>query len=224
MTHSKVRLDQFALDIEFLLISVIQGVALAALSTVAIGYFQSFQFTVWPYIVVAFIFILIFWSGAIIHALSFVVWPLDLVHTFLYFLASFIEVMAIYSIVNPLGWFVFLLLFQIVATMLYLYDLSLIRKHESDYRESRERRALYNHILNQQKMDLKYFIPASFVFNLISVSVLFFYPTLFVERGYHLILIILQGIFGCIFLSQSLKSYNIRTKLITDAINHGSRI
>ena len=105
------RLDQLALDIEFLLISVIQGVALATLAAAAVVPLTTLQFAVWPYIAAAFLFILIFWSGAIIHAVSFIDWPIDLVHSFIYFLASIVEILAITSLSDSQRWFVFLFIF-----------------------------------------------------------------------------------------------------------------
>jgi len=107
----KEHLDHVALDVEFLLISVIQGVALVTLATSAVGPMISMETGTWPYIAVAFLFILIFWSGAIIHAVSFIDWPIDLIHSFLYFLASIIEIVAITNLMHPVLWFFFLFLF-----------------------------------------------------------------------------------------------------------------
>lgn len=109
--EKKERLDQFALDIEFLLISVIQGVALAALATDAADPINHLQFVYWLYIASGFLLILNFWSQAIIHAVSFIDWPLDLGHSFLYFLASFVEVMAFTHLTEPKQWFGFMAAF-----------------------------------------------------------------------------------------------------------------
>jgi hypothetical protein len=70
---NRERLDQFALDIEFLLISVVQGVALGSLAASAAGTLMSLRFEFFVYIISAFLLILIFWSGAILHALSFII-------------------------------------------------------------------------------------------------------------------------------------------------------
>lgn len=91
---TKERLDQFVLDIEFLLISVVQGVALGALAAGAIEPLATMDYQYFPYIVAGFLLILTFWSQAIVHSLSFINWPLDLGHNFLYFLASLVEVLA----------------------------------------------------------------------------------------------------------------------------------
>lgn len=207
---NKEKLNQLTLDIEFLLISVIQGVALASLATSAMIPLTTLQFQYWPYIFTAFLFILVFWSGAIIHAVSFIAWPPDLIHSFIYFLASLIEVMAINNINNPLNWFVFLLIFQIVAGILYLYDLSMIRKSEKNFKTP-DLQKLYKHILKEQIMELKIFIPSSLVFNIISILTI-----VYIDPSYNLLLIILQGIFGLIFLLNSLNSFKTRSKLISN--------
>ena len=63
-----------------------------------------------------------FWSLAIIHSISFISWPFDLVHTILYFLATFVEVTAFTQITNPTGWFIAMFAFFVVSGLLYLWD------------------------------------------------------------------------------------------------------
>ncbi len=55
------KLDQFTLDIEFLLISVVQGVALGALATGASIPLSNMDLQYWPYILSGFLLILTFW-------------------------------------------------------------------------------------------------------------------------------------------------------------------
>ncbi len=168
-----------------------------------------------PYVATAFLLVLIFWSGAIIHALSFIDWPLDLPHSFLYFLASFIEVLAFTQLENPIMWFVFILLFQIVAGLLYLYDLRLIRKHKKRFDENSHKRALYLHILSQQEKELNTFVPLAILYSSIAVIGLWFYSSFFIESKYHLIFIVGQLLFSMIFLRNSINSFKRRSFLIS---------
>src|SRR5690349_15457990 len=108
-------LNNIALDIEMILISVIQGVALTFLATSSMDSITTFHFATWPYILSGFFLILIFWSQAIMHAISLVHWPLDLGRTFLYFLVSFLQVLVFSQITSPLHWFGFTTVFMIVA-------------------------------------------------------------------------------------------------------------
>lgn len=205
----KTKWDQFAIDIEFLLISVIQGVALATLATVAVAPIASGNVYAWPYLATGFVLILIFWTGAITHALSFITWPLDLVHTYLYFLASFIEVLVLYQAEYPLRWFIGMMIFQIIAAVLYWYDLTLMRKRKKALLEDEEKRHWYSGMISQHKKELTLFVPVSFLFNLSAVLSLFFFPTVLAGK-FHLMFIALQFFFGLHFLFQETKSFSRR--------------
>jgi len=204
------RLDQVSLDIEFLLISVIQGVALAALSGAAIRPIEMLNWESLPYIATGFLLILIFWSGAIIHALSFIDWPLDLVHTFLYFLASFIEVIAFSQVSNPLNWFMFILIFQMVAGALYLYDLSLIKKHKTRFESTYPKRELFSHVYQQQMKELKTFIPFSIIYSLVAIAAILGYP----NSQYNLFFITGQFVLSVAFLVNAIRSFQKRSSLL----------
>jgi len=208
------KLDGIALDIEFLLISVIQGVALASLASAALVPLTTLQFAMWPYIAVAFLFVLIFWSGAIIHAVSFIDWPIDLFHSFLYFLASMVEILAINNLSDPRRWFLFLFLFQVVALFLYLYDLKLIKKHQKKFSLTTKGKRLYRHILSEQRKELRLFIPSSLVFNLIAIISFHQWPDIFLKQQYHLVFIFLQLIVALLFLRQEMKSFRKRSELL----------
>ena len=203
-----------ALDIEFLLISIIQGVALSALATASIKPLTNLEFVVWPYIITAFLFIIIFWSGAIMHTVSFIDWPIDLVHSVLYFLVSLNEILAILNLEEPRFWFVFMLGFTIFAFILYIYDLQIIKRSKKKFSLTDKTKELYKHITTEQKRDLKTILPFSFVFYVIAVTSLFLFPELFLEKGYNLIFIFIQMVISVIFLRQVLSSFKERAALI----------
>jgi hypothetical protein len=219
-SHLKQRqahLDHVSLDVEFLLISVIQGVALVTLATSAVEPLTSLQIATWPYIIVAFLFILIFWSGAIIHAVSFIDWPIDLAHSFLYFLASIIEIFAITNLTHPLLWFLFLFLFQLVALALYMYDLQMIKQKEQKLSVGASGKMLYKHIYSEQKKELQFYIPASSCLFLGSFLALYFEPAIFIQKGYHEVLVLLQFIFAFGFLIKELQTFKKRCELLRNS-------
>lgn len=212
----KEKLDQFAINIEFLLISVVQGVALGALATNASEPIASMQFEYWLYVGSGFLFILNFWSQAIIHTLSFIDWPLDMPHNFLYFLVSLIEVMAFSHITSPLLWFAFISAFFVAAIALYLFDLSLIRKHQEKFNATQAQKQLYGHMFKRETFELSVFLPAALIFNLIALAALKLFPRVFLTNHNHLILIGLQVLFGLIFLIDSMRNFNKRSQLIAN--------
>lgn len=215
-THGKKELDAKVLDIEFLLISVVQGVALTSLAAAAAGPMSNLDFQYWPAIMAGFLFILIFWSQAIIHALSFIDWPLNLGHTFLYFLASFIEVMAFAQVENPLKWFVFITLFLIVAAALYIYDLRMIKEHEKDFSLTEAKRKLYDHMYTRQVRELTRYVPFALFYNGLCAVLIYLLPEVFIASSGHVVLTLLQVIFGALLLTISYRSFNVRSRLITN--------
>jgi hypothetical protein len=209
-------LDQVALDVEFLLISVIQGVALVKLVEAATDPIVNLEFHSWPYIVTAFLFVLIFWSGAIVHAVTFIQWPINLIHSFLYFLASFIEILTIANLAHPLIWFLCMLLFQFVALFLYTYDLRLMKQHKKKHEKLPESARLYEMLISEQTRELKIYIPFSLGFNATALVVLLLYKTVFIIGSYHLLFISLQLLFALIFLYHKLQSFEKISKLILE--------
>lgn len=209
------KLNQIALDIEFLLISVVQGVALAALAQSAGASIGNLQFIYWPYIFSAFLFILIFWSGAIIHAISFVDWPLDLWHSFFYFLASFVEVVSFMHLSDPVQWFGFVVGFMLVAQIVYVVDYVLIKRHKDVFGKSAAQRTLYRHIISRHRFEMLVMAPLGIVLNVISFLLLLFFPDIFIRQGYHFVLILLQIGFGILVLVNSLRNFSQRSFLIS---------
>lgn len=208
------RLDQFSLDIEFLLISVVQGVALSVLATSSVSYIADLNWSVIPYIVSAFLVIIIFWSQAIIHALSFIDWPLDLTHNFFYFLASFVQVLAFSRISDPVHWFSFILALFVVAGALYWVDYRLIKNRQADLEVTKAGAALYKDILGQHVFEMKFLLPAGLLFNATALYVVWSLPAVS-----HLYLIITQVLFQFGILASSIHSFKRRSRLIADYLN-----
>src|SRR5881396_1682279 len=71
-------------------------------------------------------FVLSFWSVSLIHAISFVRWPADLVHYFFYFGLAFCECLTFMAMDRPRDWFGFMLVSFLVTWALYIYDYRLV--------------------------------------------------------------------------------------------------
>lgn len=214
---TKEKLDQFVLDIEFLLISAVQGVALGALATAASNPISTLNYQYWPYILSGFLLILTFWSQAIVHSLSFIKWPLDLGHNFGYFLLGLIEFLAFNHLEDPLRWFIFQLVFVLVASVLYWIDFRLIKKVEKDY-TSPSQKSLYRHIYDEQMKEMKTLVPAGIIFNSMAVYLIWIFPEFFVNQGYHLWIVSIQVLLTIYIITVSIKSFKTRSKLISDIL------
>ena len=210
------RFDGISLDIEFLLISVVQGVALSTLALGAAPLLGDLRFETFLYILTSFVLILSFWSQAIIHAISFIDWPIDLPHSFLYFLASFMEVVAFAYLNNPVKWFLFMGVFFLVVVILYAVDLGMIKERRGKF-ETKKQVKLYEHVISEQTFEFKTFLPAAVIFCFVSAFIIGKFPNLFITQHWHLGLISFQAIFSIYVLLTSFKSYKKRAKLLTEA-------
>lgn len=214
--QSRNELDTIAIDIEFLLISIIQGLALQFLVASAVGPIQDIQYESWPYIASAFLLLLIFWSQGIIHALSFIKWPIDLMHTFLYFLASFLEVLTFYQIANPLRWYLFSTVFLIAGSFMYTYDFLMIEKSRSLFMKTASLKKLYRHMHGQQKKELRFFVPLALIGNAGAAGAIYLYPDLFIAGKMHVVIACFQLASSVLLLIITVKNFRRRSVLLSE--------
>ncbi len=209
-------LKTMALDIEFLIISVIQGMALQMLAGAAAPVIGDFKLEYWPYIISGFILILVFWSQSVLHAWSFIDWPIDLIHSFLYFLACFVEVIAFYYITNPQKWYLFCLIFLLVMIVLYLYDLSIIKRKKDKLSNNTVQKKIYEHTYRSQLKEIKLVLPAAVLFQAYALWEVNTQINFYINRHYHLIFGILQACSSIILLIFSTKTFKSRLRLIEE--------
>ncbi len=98
----RAELDEVIVNIELTLASIVQGLALSFLAESANAVLANGPATAWPYVGVAFLTILLFWSRALIHTLTLIRWPLEFVHNFFYFLCALVEVLAFQHLQRPI--------------------------------------------------------------------------------------------------------------------------
>jgi hypothetical protein len=177
-------LDQTALSIELVLISVIEAAAFTFLAENAVPIFSdAAKLAYIPFVIAGFLFILIFWSQSILHAVSFIRWPLRLDRMFIYFALAFVQSIAYSNLTKPTMWFFWLSLFSLIGLGLYLLDLKLIRVSRpliilmpggKDLCDEVERRHLY---------EARVQVPAALLFNLGALALLLLFPGYFARAA-----------------------------------------
>ena len=125
---SRAELDEVIVNIELTLASIVQGLALSFLAENASTVLSNGPATAWPYVGVAFLTILLFWSRALIHTLTLIRWPLEFVHNFFYFVCALVEVLAFKHLSDPFMWFVLNAVFAALVWGLFVHDLRIIRR------------------------------------------------------------------------------------------------
>jgi len=205
-------LDQIVLDVEFVLISVVQGVALTTLAVMAAPMLHPPSLVTLAFLVSGFLFLLSFWSVAIIHALSFVTWPMDLGHYFFYFALALLECLTFSQMDRPVEWFGYSFASFALTALLYAYDYRLILSRRGAFEATPAARALFAHIVKHQRIEMVGLVPAGVLFNAIAFAVVRARP------GLTGVLALLQLGLTLAFVVNFVQTFARRRDLITAAI------
>jgi hypothetical protein len=212
---AKTQLDATVVNIELTLISIIQSLALAVLAGVSVQPLVALQWQAWPYIAAGLLVVLIFWSRALVHTLSFIGWPLEFGHTFLYFAATLIEAVALSQVADPARWFALNALYAATVWGLYMWDLRVVRRHAADFQSPGER-ALYADIVRDQRVNIALTMPAAVAFQALSWWLVRAYPERFVDGRWHLLLIALTLLFSAHYLVDGVRLLRRRQDWIVE--------
>jgi hypothetical protein len=161
---TRKELHGLVLDVEFVLISVVQGVALTALAVEGAPMLRSHSVTTYAFLATGLLFVLSFWSVALIHAISFLTWPMDLVHYFFYFALALLECLTFAQLGRPHDWFGLSAVCFALTCALYAYDYRLILGRRGAFNASPPQQVLYQHIVRTQRFEMLLLMPAGFLF------------------------------------------------------------
>ena len=207
-------LDGLVANIELTLASIVQGLALSFLAEGAGKVFSEAKFSAWPYVAVALVIILLFWSRALIHTLTLIRWPLEFVHNFFYFGCALLEVLAFMRLHDPMQWFFWNTLFAALVWALFLHDLRIIRARSADSIGPSGGR-LYAAVEADQWLNIRFIMPGAFLFNLGCVLAIRSAPSFFLNRQGHLLLIGCQGLGLLLYLVHVVRAFGRLIPLIS---------
>jgi len=210
-------LDQIVLDVEFVLLSVIQGVALTTLGIEGVPVLRAHDPVSLVFLASGLLFLLAFWAGALIHAVSFVRWPIDLPHYFFYFAVGLLEIVTFAQMQHPRAWFAASVAFYVLGAALYAYDLSMIAARRAGFERDADARRLYAHIRDRQRLEMFAVMPAGFLFSLVAWWLLG-------RHSWALPLAALQLVFTAAFLASQVKSFSERVRLIDACVERAKGV
>ncbi len=193
--EAKNKLDEVAVVIELTLISIIQAMALGVLVTFSIPVIAEYHFEYWLYVVLGLLAILIFWSRTLIHTLSFIGWPLEMGHTYIYFAATLVEGLLLSQVNNPAAWFALSTVYFALAWFLYYWDRRVMMSRAEEYNTETERK-LHNDMIADQEQNLKFYMPAGVAFNALAWWLIVTFPNLFIEEHWHIVLAVWSIVVG----------------------------
>jgi hypothetical protein len=188
---AQTELDTLLAHIELTLISIIQAVALTFLVDRSYDVLVGLRITCWPYAFTGLLVILLFWSRSVLHTLTVIRWPLDLIHNFMYIACAMVEAVTFTQLTNTLNWYALNTLFGLMTWVLFALDLRMIRCRIIDSPGPTGSR-LYAIVEREQRLNIRLFMPATVAFNLLATMVVRSRPVFFIEEGNHAIIALVQ--------------------------------
>ena len=212
---ARTQLDATVVNIELTLISIIQGLALGVLAAASVQPLVELDWQVWPYIATGLLLVLIFWSRALLHTLSFIGWPLEFGHAFIYFAITLIEAVALSQVAQPERWYALNALYALAVWGLYGYDLRLVRRRAADFASDAER-ALLADIVRDQQANIRLLMPATVLLQGGAWWLVHAYPQLMLARGWHLLPITLSLLLSAHYLYDGVRILRRRQQWIVE--------
>ena len=208
------KLDEIAINTELVLVSLIEGVALVTLAENAVEVLHTADWLRFlPYVFGGLAILLVFWAQSILHAVSFIRWPIRVEHIFLYFAAAFLQVLAYSSLTNMTMWFFWWSVFSLLVVGMYALDLRIIRDSRATFAEEDKKDFLAS-VETRHLYEMKYLVPFALAFNIVACVLSYFEPQLFISPLAYALPGLLQLLISLGALYDCTKNFRKRSLLI----------
>ncbi len=197
--RARRELDGRIIDVELALIAIIQAVPLVLLADKVAEPIMEMNWQVLPYLVVGLLTVLLFWSRAVIHTLSFIGWPLDFTHNFLYILSTLVQAILVSQIANPKIWYAIWIAYSGILWITYAVDLRMIRRQLKMEREMNDR-LLLEDVLKDQLLNVRYYMPGAILLSAFAFITVKYCPVFFITGHWHLAFAVGQVVLGLLYL------------------------
>jgi hypothetical protein len=206
-------LDSLVVNTELTLISIIQGIALYWLTDSSRHVLVNGQVAYWPYVVIGLLFVLLFWSRALIHTLTVIRWPLEFGHNFLYIACTFIQAVMFTQIADPQHWYLLGAVYTGAIWILVVADMRLIRRRfQGD--ASPQAQALRRMLSREQNLHIYLGYPAVALFYAAATAAMYARPDLLIAGGWHVVLALALLASVMVYLVHTLAFFRRITPLI----------
>jgi hypothetical protein len=213
---AEYKLSDMVTTIEFTMVSVVAGLMLIPLIDYATPLVHDLRVEYWVYILTQLAIIMFFWTAMIAHALTFIGWPIDVVHNLLYLIFFPVVGIANHFMGDPRAFYPMLNVIAFLGVLLTSYDLSMIRRKRKGARGAAAE--LYQAAHSRQVTVVLLTLSGLFLTLLMSGLVAAF-PIFFVEKHMHLVLG--AGLFAfilCIEIREIRQLNRLRNKIFNKTI------
>jgi len=129
----------------------------------------------------------------VVHTVTLLRWPLQFTHNFLYIACTLFEAISFTELGDPVRWYAFQSAFAFIVWILFLADLALIQQRIREARGT-EAAPLYDLILRDQFLNIRWLVPAFLCFFLAGVILTSTWPDFFLRERGHIVIAAFQFI------------------------------
>jgi hypothetical protein len=209
------KLDEIAVNVELVLISLIEGAALVALAEQIVRTLEEPDWIRYvPYMLAGLAILLVFWAQSILHAVSFIRWPIRAGHTLTYFVCGLLQIIAYTHILHADGWFLWWTFFSFAAIGMYFLDLQIMRSEYDHFKKLNGGLEFIEAVEARHFYEMKYIVPGAFAFHVAGLIAALLFPHNYVNIVVYMIPGILQFIFTGYVLYDCIKNFRVRSEMI----------
>ena len=209
------KLDEIAVNIELVLISLIEGVALVMLAEATVEAFQEpdwYRYILYELAGLAVL--LVFWAQSILHAMSFIRWPVRVEHMLLYFVCAFLQIVAYASILHIGEWFFWWSLFSVAAMGMYFLDLWVLRDSYKSFAKLKDGESFLKQVEARHIFEMMYLVPLALAFNVLAALSVYLFPAYYINAWIYAIPGALQLLFSLLVLYDCTRNFRTRSVMI----------
>jgi hypothetical protein len=211
------KLDEIAVNIELVLISLIEGVALVTLAErIVVALQEPDWYRYLPYMLAGFAILLVFWAQSIMHAISFIRWPIRIEHMFMYFASALFQIIAYTSLLHVGTWFLWWTIFSLLAMGMYFLDLWILKDSYPSFSKLKGGTAFLSEVERRHIFEMKFLVPSALAFNIIGVIAVFLFPDSFQNIFIYMTPGIIQLAFTLYALYDCVKNFRARSLMIAE--------
>jgi|GEM_PF-1729614 len=211
------KLDEIAVNVELVLISLIEGVALVTLAEqIVVALQEPDWYRYLPYMIGGLAILLVFWAQSILHAISFIRWPIRIEHMFMYFAGALFQIIAYTSLLHIGTWFMWWSFFSLIAMGMYFLDLWILRDSYESFAKLKGGTAFLAEIERRHVFEMKFLVPSALAFNAIGVVAVLLFPDFFQNIFIYMAPGVLQLAFTCYALYDLTRNFRARSRMIAE--------
>ncbi len=199
-------LDNIVANIEFTVISIVQGMSLSFLTEGARAVFVDGRVEALPYVLSGLLVAFSLWARAVLHAFTVIRWPLELGHNFVYFVAALCEAALFSQCGHPERWYPIGLVMVFLFWVMFLLERRMYRLRRGDS-SGPASAALLDVLEVEHDLNIRVLMPALLAMWVACTAAVLRAPETFLTGRWHVALGVLQALGLLGYLAHVIRFY-----------------